>query len=414
MPPRRATETPGEPSARRRRTDATTAARSIPPLAEGEDPNVLREADDEIVMLPENVANKSKGVWLKLDPGLITALIEFWRPETHTFHFPAGEMTVTYEDVSHLWGLQTWGEPLISSTNVRDETIEQLLFDDPNARRAQGRNQISLSWLRRMCAQFPGVDDNDGWDRYARAYAMEMIGCVMVPDTSGSAVPACYLPFLQDVNSPRNINWGAAVLAVLFRTLDTACMKWDHSKGEQNISGPMLLLQMWSWTRLPVCRPRVNFDSDMFGYPSRLLAVPFGRKWTDPRIWTNSPNRVGVAIQRNEIARLKADWVLWTPYTDFREYRPVTADEMDDSWLRSVPVVCFCKVSWIYPGRCARQFGKRQLLPPPRTLYWETQKWLNSITNATNRAEDWSISWNWIRDNWNNMEKHHEIPKVGR
>ena len=45
----------------------------------------------------------------KIDPHLISALVERWRPETNTFHLPVGEMTVTLEDVAYLWGLPIKG-----------------------------------------------------------------------------------------------------------------------------------------------------------------------------------------------------------------------------------------------------------------------------------------------------------------
>ncbi|MBA0570824.1 hypothetical protein Golob_004432, partial [Gossypium lobatum] len=41
----------------------------------------------------------------KLDPKLISALVERWRPDTHTFHLPYGESTITLEDVHLQLGL---------------------------------------------------------------------------------------------------------------------------------------------------------------------------------------------------------------------------------------------------------------------------------------------------------------------
>lgn len=49
---------------------------------------------------------------IKIDKDLISALVERWRRETHTFHLPVGEMTVTLEDVSCLWGLPINHEPI--------------------------------------------------------------------------------------------------------------------------------------------------------------------------------------------------------------------------------------------------------------------------------------------------------------
>ncbi|MFQ6647917.1 hypothetical protein Gotur_021067 [Gossypium turneri] len=44
---------------------------------------------------------------------LISALVERWRPETHTFHFSCGECTVTLEDVALQLGLPIDGSPVM-------------------------------------------------------------------------------------------------------------------------------------------------------------------------------------------------------------------------------------------------------------------------------------------------------------
>jgi hypothetical protein len=35
----------------------------------------------------------------------VTAMVDRWRPQTHSFHLPCGEMTVTLEDVAMILGL---------------------------------------------------------------------------------------------------------------------------------------------------------------------------------------------------------------------------------------------------------------------------------------------------------------------
>ena len=45
-----------------------------------------------------------------LDRSLLTALVDHWRPETHTFHLPCGEMAPTLQDAGYLLGLAVAGE----------------------------------------------------------------------------------------------------------------------------------------------------------------------------------------------------------------------------------------------------------------------------------------------------------------
>ena len=51
---------------------------------------------------------------IPLDRGMITALVERWRPETHTFHLSEGEATITLRDVAILIDLPVSGRAVTS------------------------------------------------------------------------------------------------------------------------------------------------------------------------------------------------------------------------------------------------------------------------------------------------------------
>uniref|UniRef100_K3ZC83 SWIM-type domain-containing protein n=1 Tax=Setaria italica TaxID=4555 RepID=K3ZC83_SETIT len=58
-----------------------------------------------------------------MDGPLLTAMVDRWRPETHTFHMPFGEMTITMQDAAMILGLPLHGQPvtsIIQNENWRD------------------------------------------------------------------------------------------------------------------------------------------------------------------------------------------------------------------------------------------------------------------------------------------------------
>ncbi|KAG8485388.1 hypothetical protein CXB51_021320 [Gossypium anomalum] len=118
-----------------------------------------------------------------LDPKLISALIERWRPETHTFHLPCGECTITLQDVHLQLGLPVDGYAVTGSASSSDwSTIcYELLGAIPDYING---GRIQMGWLRDT---FP-EPDNDSIEleriRYARAYILEIIGGYLMPDLS--------------------------------------------------------------------------------------------------------------------------------------------------------------------------------------------------------------------------------------
>ncbi|KAK9998330.1 hypothetical protein SO802_017933 [Lithocarpus litseifolius] len=54
----------------------------------------------------------------EIDHNLITAFVEQWWPETHTFHLPHGEMTITLQDVEVLLGIPIDDEAIVGTIDL--------------------------------------------------------------------------------------------------------------------------------------------------------------------------------------------------------------------------------------------------------------------------------------------------------
>ena len=55
---------------------------------------------------------------MDIDHALITALVERWRSEMHSFHLPYGEMTITLQDMEVIMGVPVDGLPLVGYTHM--------------------------------------------------------------------------------------------------------------------------------------------------------------------------------------------------------------------------------------------------------------------------------------------------------
>lgn len=169
---------------------------------------------------------------------LITALVERWRPETHTFHLTVGEATITLQDVVVMFGLRVDG-PAVTGTAARHWPSEvERLLGQCDISKING-SSIKIAWLRENFRQLSDDVDEETVKCYARAYLLLMLGGVLFPDASGGDMQLLYLPLLEDLDAVGNYSWGSATLAYLYRQLCRA-----SKKAKQEIGGPLILLQV--------------------------------------------------------------------------------------------------------------------------------------------------------------------------
>ena len=151
--------------------------------------------------------------FISLDWHLITAFIERWRPETHTFHVPQGECTITLQDVSIILGLPIDGVAVTGTTCLDwREVCATLLGVVPGDRDISGQ-RLRLMWLTEHFPSLPPDADVESVRCYARAFILQLIGGFLFVDKSNNRVHLMFLPLLQDLGVTSTYSWGSACLA---------------------------------------------------------------------------------------------------------------------------------------------------------------------------------------------------------
>ncbi|XP_039053184.1 protein MAIN-LIKE 2-like [Hibiscus syriacus] len=188
----------------------------------------------------------------KVMSALISALIECWRSETHTFHLPYGEMTITLEDVAYQLGVPINGMSLVLRNTYKiNNVISNLLGNEAPTDVIDGL-RVRIMWLEREFR----IDEQSTEQEViyaARAYLLTLIGGILLPDKSGNLVHTQYLSVMEDLAVCRHYSWGYAILAFLYREL---CKTIIVVKGKKvDVAGSLVLLQSWAWYRLPFMTP---------------------------------------------------------------------------------------------------------------------------------------------------------------
>lgn len=211
-----------------------------------------------------------------LDHTLITSLVERWRPETRTFHLPVGEATVSLQvslqDVEVIWGLCIDGPPVtgvdVSHTVEEWKAIcEELIgfFSEPTGFH-WGRMRVAYLFAVLDMALLDDATDETFRQR-AHIYLILLLGGHLFSDKFGNKLSLMWLPLLCDLETVGQYSWGSAVRATLYWSL-CAATRPDVTE----IAGPLLLLQIWEWERMPTLRPDRMRPLDH--YPG-----PYGARW---------------------------------------------------------------------------------------------------------------------------------------
>ncbi|QHN84936.1 uncharacterized protein DS421_16g533020 [Arachis hypogaea] len=259
--------------------------------------------------------------WFRIDEPLVSAFVERWRPETHTFHMPFGECTITLQDVAYQLGLPVDGHYVsgfltdfhlyIEGGRPAWQWFHELLGVLPPENQIK-KFAVNCTWFQETFGECPDGADEETVRRFARAYIMMLLGTQLFANKSGNRIHIRWLPFVA---------------------------RLEEMGG---YSGPLQLLQSWIFWQFPGFRPR--------GYDA--FSWPLSSRWSgyNPGISNKGP--------RVQNVRLRIDLL---------QPRDVVHPEVLEPrhtmlWRCVTSLIYFAVVEWHQVDRVLPQFGGVQ--PP--------------------------------------------------
>lgn len=289
---------------------------------------------------------------IELDHALITALVERWRPETHSFHLPHGEMTITLQDIEVIMGVPVVGLPVVGKTNMEwGNLCHELLGHKPPDKEPHANEntamlcgaRLKLSWLKSMFNDPLPADATDlRVQQYARYYILEMLSGMLFMDKSGERISVMYLQFLNPISNGKKYSWGSAALSWLYRHL----CKASETTAKQ-IGGALLLVQIWAYARFPHICPVMR-------HPHQALPPgPLAVRWKVSTCTTEHATHV-LSAYRMSLASLRPNQILWEPYKSMIGSLPSYCTAGQHIWRSTVPLLHFWVVEGHHPERVLR------------------------------------------------------------
>ncbi|GFY96070.1 hypothetical protein Acr_11g0003760 [Actinidia rufa] len=144
----------------------------------------------------------------------------------------------------------------------------------------------------------------------------------------------------DDVNVQRHAracSWGSAVLAMLYRSMCRAT-----KIGQRQITGALLLLQIWACERFPRMCPH-RMDDHIAGQQPLLIGGmhfpggPWGARWRS-RFRTTTTSTYVIRVYRDQLDCLRPDEFTWRPYDGIMHELPDYCRVASDIWVIPVAI----------------------------------------------------------------------------